>query len=246
MITRLLVALALWAFASTASNAQQTVRAGVAITGAPFSFHDDATNIDQGLMVDLIKEVSKTAGFRLELQPMAFSALIPALTNNRVDVLVGTLGITPERSAQISFSQKVYTDSDALIVPKGDSTGYTNYADLKGKILGLQKGVVALTSLRTDLYPRIRVYDGGPDLLQALTAGDVEVGIANRSIAGYLLKAGAFPTLQLVPTFKPTVSIDVAFGMKKDPALLKTIDGALATLQATGVLNTILVKWGVQ
>jgi polar amino acid transport system substrate-binding protein len=246
MLTRILVALAFWALAGTPSNAQQTIRAGVAITGAPFSFHDDASNSDQGLMVDLIKEIAKTAGFRLELQPMAFSALIPALTTNRVDVLVGTFGITPERKAQISFSQKVYTDSDALIVPKTDTTGYVSYEDLKGKVLGLQKGVVALTSLRTALYPKIRIYDGAPDLMQALAAGEVDVGVANRSIVGYLLKTGAFPSLQLVTTFKPTVLVDVAFGMRKDEALLKTVDGALATIQSAGTMNTLIGKWGMQ
>jgi ABC-type amino acid transport substrate-binding protein len=148
---------------------------------------------------------------------------------------------------QIGYSQTVYTDYDALIVTKSDSTQYATYDDLKGKVLGLQKGIVPLTSLHTDLYPKIRIYDGGPDVMRALVAGDIDVAVANRSIVGYQLKIGAFPTLQLVPSFKPTTFGDIAFGLRKDDARLTGIvDDALSKVRAAGTLQTILEKWGVQ
>ena len=247
-IARVLVALAVCAlFSSPAPAQQQTVRAAVATIGAPFSFHDDATNSDQGLMVDLINEIAKTADFKLQLQPTAFASLMQSLTDGKADILVATLGVTPDRKATIAFSQTVFTDSDALFVPRSDATKYASYDDLKGKILGLQKGIVPLKNLHTELYPKIRIYDGGPDVLRALVAGEIEVGVVNRSVGGYQLKIGAFPTLQLVPTFKPTTFGDIAFGLRKDnPRLLSTVDGALAKIQAAGTLNAILAKWGVQ
>ena len=246
-INRLLAGMAMWAILSGSALAQQAVRAGVASIGAPFSFHDDASNTDKGIMVDVVNEIGKTASLKLQLQSVMFSSLLSALTTNKIDLIVATLAVTPDRQAQIALSQKVYTDSDALIVPKTDATEYAGYDDLKGKVLGLQKGVVSLQALHTDLYPKIRIYDGGPDVLRALVAGDIEVGVTNRSISGYLLKMGAFPTLQLVPTFKPTNFGDIAFGVRKDDArLLGTVNDALAKIQAAGTLDTILVKWGVQ
>jgi polar amino acid transport system substrate-binding protein len=247
LITRLLAAFAIWAVLAVQSDAQQTVRVGVAATGAPYSFHDDATNTDQGFMVDVINEVAKRANLKLQFQSMAFDTLIPSLTNNRIDLIVATLGISDARKMQIAFSQKVYSDSDALLVPQSDASKYGTYDDLNGKILGLQKGVVPLTSLHTDKYAKIRIYDGGPDVMRALVAGDVQVAVVNRSIAGYLLKTGGFPTLQIVPSFKPTTFGDVAFGLRKDEtSLLGMVNDALAKIKADGTLDAILVKWAVQ
>ena len=245
-IARFLAALALCALVTTGASAQQATRVGVASIGAPFSFHDDATNTDQGVMVDVINEIGKTAGLKLQFQSVDVASLTTALTSSKIDLIAATLPVNPQRK-DIAFSQKVYTDSDALITPKSDAGTYATYDDLKGKILGLQKGVVPLQSLHTDLYKRIRIYDGGPDVMRALVAGEVDVGVTNRSIAGYLLKTGTFPTLQLVPTFKPTTFGDIAFGLRKDDSrLLTTVDGALASMRAAGTLNPILEKWGVQ
>lgn len=246
-VTRVLAALAMWVLLSSPSTAQQAVRVGVATVGAPFSFHDDSTNTDQGLMVDLINEIGKTGSLKVQLQPVVFSSLVSSLTNGKVDIIVGTLAVTAERKGEMSFSHTVYTDSDALILPKADPAKYTSYDDLKGKVLGLQKGVVLLQALHTDLFPKIRIYDGGPDVMRALAAGEVDVGVANRSIAGYLLKKGDFPTLQLASSFKPTTFGDIAFGLRKgDPGLLNTVDAALAKIEAAGTLNAVLEKWGVR
>jgi polar amino acid transport system substrate-binding protein len=247
LIGRFLVALAIFAAPAAIAEAQTSLKAGVADIGAPFSFHDPVSNSDRGLMVDVLQQVSKLEGTSPQLQSMPFTFLIQSLAQGKIDVAVGTLAVTQTNQAQIDFSQKVFTDSDALIVPLTDTAKYTTYDDLKGKILGLQQGVVPLESLHTDLYPKVRIYGGGQDLISALAAGQVDVAIANRSIAGYLLKMGLFPTLQLVTTFKPTTFGDIAFGVKKGNApLVAKLNDGLTQLKANGGLDTILKTWGVE
>jgi len=53
----------------------------------PFTFLDTKTNSIQGVMVDLITEVGKDAGFQVQIEPMQFSALIPSLTSNKIDII---------------------------------------------------------------------------------------------------------------------------------------------------------------
>ena len=59
------VQLAMVAIALTAvsASAQQVLKVGSTPTGAPFTFLDTKTNTIQGLMVDLITEIGKDAGF---------------------------------------------------------------------------------------------------------------------------------------------------------------------------------------
>jgi len=62
------------------ASAQQVLKVGSTPTGIPFTFLDTKTNAIQGIMVDLVTEIGKDAGFNVQIEPMQFSALIPSLT----------------------------------------------------------------------------------------------------------------------------------------------------------------------
>src|SRR4051794_1023095 len=82
-------------------QAQSVVRVGSTPTGVPFTFLDTKTNTIQGFMVDLITEIGKDAGFQVSIEPMQFSALIPALTTSKIDAISAAMYITPQRKEVI-------------------------------------------------------------------------------------------------------------------------------------------------
>src|SRR3979411_890039 len=76
------------------AEAQQLLKVGSTPTGIPFTFLDTKTNTIQGVMVDLITEIGKDAGFQVQVEPMQFSALIAGLTANKIDVISAAMQIT--------------------------------------------------------------------------------------------------------------------------------------------------------
>ena len=112
-------------FASLASFGaraeDQVLKVGSTPTGIPFTFLDTKTNTIEGVMVDLIKEIGKDAGFKVEIEGMQFSTLIPSLTSNKIDIIAAAMFITAPRKEVIDFSGPVYTYGEGLIVPKGDA-----------------------------------------------------------------------------------------------------------------------------
>ena len=62
--------------AAVPASAQQMLKVGSTPTGVPFTFLDTKTNTIQGIMVDLITEIGKDAGFEVKIEPMQFSTLI--------------------------------------------------------------------------------------------------------------------------------------------------------------------------
>ena len=78
------MAAAALALAATSASAQQVMKVGSTPTGAPFTFLDTKTNTIQGLMVDLITEIGKDAGFSVAVEPMQFSTLVASLTSNKI------------------------------------------------------------------------------------------------------------------------------------------------------------------
>ena len=124
MALKRLVQAALAAFVVTAAmpaSAQQVLKVGSTPTGVPFTFLDTKTNSIQGIMVDLITEIGKDAGFQVQIEPMQFSTLIASLTSNKIDIISAAMFVTPARKEVIDFSEPFYSYGEGLLVPKSDS-----------------------------------------------------------------------------------------------------------------------------
>jgi polar amino acid transport system substrate-binding protein len=226
----------------------QTLRVGSTPTGIPFTFLDTPTNTIQGVMVDLITEIGKDAGFSVQVEPMQFSALIGALTSNRIDVISAAMFATAARREVIAFSDTVYTYGEALFVPKADARDYASLDELKGKVAGVQVGTAFVKPLQdSGLFSEVKIYDTIPDIMRDVNAGRVGAGFADFPIVAYNLQLGRFPDVRLVKSYKATIPGSVSIGLRKaDAELLGRINASLAKLKANGGLARILAKWGLE
>lgn len=234
--------------AASPAAAQQTLKVGSTPTGVPFTFLDTQTNTIQGVMVDLITAVGKDAGFAVQIEPMQFSALIGALTSNRIDIIAAAMYITPPRKEVINFSDPIYTYGDGLFVPKGDTKEYTGLEELKGQVVGAQVGTAYVEPLKkTGFFPEVKVYETIPDIMRDVNTGRLKAGFADYPIVAYNLQQGRFPEVRLVKSYKSQVVGSVGIGVRKaDEDLLKKINTSLAKLKADGTVKTILSKWGLE
>src|SRR5271166_7025326 len=96
LLGRTLAAAALAAVAYSGPCCAQppTYNVGSTPTGVPFTFLDVKTNTIQGAMVDLITAIGDDAGFKVVIQATPFSALIPSLTSNKIDIISAAMLIT--------------------------------------------------------------------------------------------------------------------------------------------------------
>src|ERR1700731_1958085 len=98
----------------------QVLKVGSTPTGIPFTFLDTKTNTIEGVMVDLIKEIGKDAGFKVEIEGMQFSTLIPSLTSNKIDIIPAAMFITAPRKEVVDFSDPVYGYGEGLLVARSE------------------------------------------------------------------------------------------------------------------------------
>ncbi len=202
---------------SVAATAQdKPLKVGSTPTGVPFTFLDAKTNSIQGIMVDIIRDVAADAGFKVEIEGMSFSTLIPSLTGNKIDIIAAAMYITPPRQEVVDFSRPIYTYGEGLIVAKKDTKEYTKL-----------------------------IYDNIPAILSDVNAGRIQAGFADKPIVAYNLQQGAFADTRLVKGYVSTLSGSVGIGVRKgDAALLKRINTSLEKLQKNGTIDKILAKWG--
>ena len=107
---------------------------GMLIDFPPFG-GTDAQQKPDGYDADVARLMAKYLGVELELVPVTGPNRIPYLLTNKIDVLVATFGITPERAKQVQFSIPYSSIEILLLAPK--KLAIKTPEDLKGvKIAG--------------------------------------------------------------------------------------------------------------
>jgi len=199
-------------------------------------------------MVDLITAIGDDAGFKVVVQARPFSALIPSLTSNKIDIISAAMLITAPRKEVIDFSDPVFPYPEGMVVSSDDNTPYKSFAELKGQVVGAQVGTVYIEFLKKNgEFAEVKVYDSLADILRNVSLGRIKAGFGDAPILKYQLSQNPGLRAKLVSTYEPKMSGSVGIGVRKtDTELLKKINASLAKLQANGTLDKILVKWNLK
>jgi polar amino acid transport system substrate-binding protein len=231
------------------TKAQQVLKVGAPPNpnGSLYSYLEPRSNTMQGVVVDLVTEIARQAGFQVAFEPIQFRALTDALTASRID-LIAFMTITPLRQKSIDFSQPIYSFREGLIVPRSDTHDYQRFEDLKGfrgAAVGVPPAVRYEEALR-GLFAEVVPYLYDKDMLRDVNNGRLKAGFADYLSLVYLLRQGLFPEVRLVKSYKPTFIQPIAIGVRKsDGELLGKIDAAIGRLNADGTVQRIIANWGL-
>ena len=241
-------ALLCFAFAGIVAAQAPTYNVGSTPTGVPFTFLDVKTNTIQGAMVDLITAIGDDAGFKVNVQATPFSALIPSLTSNKIDIISAAMLITEQRKEVIAFSDPVFPYPEGMVVSVNDNTPYKSLAELKGQVVGAQVGTVYVDFLKKNgEFAEVKVYDSLADILRDVGLGRIKAGFGDAPILKYQISQNPDFKAKLVPTYEPKMAGSVGIGVRKtDTELLKKINASLAKLNANGTVDRILAKWSLK
>lgn len=228
--------------------AQQTYKVGSTPTGVPFTFMDTKTQTIQGAMVDLITAIGQEQGFKVEVEATPFSALIPSLTSNKIDIISAAMLITPPRKEVIDFSDPVFPYPEGLIVKADDATPYKSLADLKGQTVGAQVGTVYVDFLKKNgEFAEVKTYDSIADIIRDVGLGRLKAGFGDGPIVRYQLSQRKDSGAKVSESYVPKMEGYVGIGVRKgDKELLSRINAGLAKVKNSGKLDEILKKWNLK
>ena len=76
-----------------------------------------------GFEVEMAIEFCKAYGYGIEIMPMSFEGILPAVQSGKVDFAASGIAITEERKESINFSRPYYTGGTRIVVPGTVSAG---------------------------------------------------------------------------------------------------------------------------
>ena len=239
----------------------ELVVGNVSDKGMPFTAVKDGRLI--GFDVELAERFAAHLGRRIRFADMEFGSLIPAVATNKVDMVVSTLMITPERQKQIDFSDpyyklgtSVFALREKIVAPSADgvngtATGaaagqpqHAGIADIKalnGKRIAVLTGSAGDLAARRH-YPEATFHDltASADAGLAVKTGKVDAFVYDKSVLLNLVRSNP----ELVILDEAVDKLEVAATLRKDNRrLLAEINRALRELKDDGTLRRLRTAW---
>ncbi|MBP2299733.1 transporter substrate-binding domain-containing protein [Azospirillum picis] len=213
---------------------------GMLVDFPPFGI-TSADGKPDGYDADVAKLMAKHMGVPVDIVPVTGPNRIPYLLTGKVDVLVASLGITPERAKQVQFSDPYAAIEIGLLAPQG--TAITKAEDLSGKSAGVARASTQDQSL-TAAAPKdatIRRFDDDASAVQALLSGQVDaLGVSN-VVAQQIKQMAPQNNYEMKFVLRSQVQ-GIALRQNQDKLLAWT-NGFLETVKKNGELNAIHQKW---
>lgn len=242
------VAAAVTAAGVTGAMADQ-VKVGVAAEPYPPFTSPDASGKWVGWEVEFMEAICAEAKLDCVITPVAWDGIIPALTSEKIDMIVGSMSITEERLKTIDFSDKYYNTPTGIIGAKGDDFEPTPEG-LSGKILGVQ--VSTIHADYADKYfaataDDIKQYQTQDEVNQDLAAGRLDAVQADAIALDAFLKSDAGACCELkgnVADDPAILGAGVGVGLRKgDTELKDKVNAAIAAIRANGVYEEFSKKY---
>lgn len=202
----------------------------------PYEYYEGQDVV--GIDAEIAAAIAKELGMTLEIEDMAFDAIIPSLTAGKAQIALAGMTVTPERQENVDFSDTYVKASQAIIV-RADNTDITNADSLNGKTIGVQLGTTG-DLFATEVTDKMERYNKGFEAVQSLKQSKIDAVVIDDQVA----KALAEGNDDVKVLAEPFTTEEYAIAIKKgNTELLEKVNGALATLKENGELQKIVDKY---
>ncbi|MFP5406012.1 MAG: transporter substrate-binding domain-containing protein [Gammaproteobacteria bacterium] len=238
-------ALPRWMMAASAQALEDIKKKGELKVGVLVDFPPygvlNSENKPDGYDADVARLLAKDLGVKLDLVAVTGPNRIPFLLTNKVDVLVASLAITPDRAKQVQFSEPYSAATIVLYGVKKENIKGPD--DLKGKRVGVARAStqdIALTAVAPQ-GTEIRRFDDDASAMQALMSGQVDAIGCSTTVAAQIAKRAPANTYEQKFVLRQQV---MAVALRPDePQLLKAVNEFVERNKANGELSKLYEKW---
>ncbi len=213
-------------------------------TWYPYVFKDPKTSKLTGFSYDLVEDMGKTLGARVEWVEDSWATLVAGIQARKFDI-TNLMAITAPRAEAVTFSEPVTKHGLSLLVSKDKLATLKSWQDLNKPGI---KVAVTLGS-NTDLYATKAFTSAelirqrtAPECLLALTTGRVDAFAS--TVDSLIPYTKEYPNFGVVPG--EFGSSEVSFPVPKgDQAFVQWINEYLKGKKKSGTIKALLDKYGM-
>lgn len=226
--------------------AQQAIKIGTEAAYKPFAWVLPSGELT-GFDIDISKALCAQMQVQCEIINQAYDGLIPALNAKKIDAIIASMFITPEREQAIAFAGPYYSVPAIFVTQKGTDIDVSP-AGLKRKTVGVQRGSTMADYVKAKLPgARVQLYDTIQAASLDLASGRIDVMFADSGpVLDFLASPDGKDFGQVGEPVYDTEILGVGAGIglrKEDTELKQKFTDALAAIIASGEYKTINEKY---
>jgi polar amino acid transport system substrate-binding protein len=223
---------------------QSEIRVGISPGYMPLVYRDPTFGLI-GVEVDFARQLGNRLGKTVVFVEMAFSELVPALLDRRIDIIMSGMSITQERAELVNFTNPYARIGQMVLVRAADRSAFPNvqsFSKVTSSIGFVQQttGEVAATAFFTKatFAPQPSVEEG----IAALRKGEIDVFIHDAPTVWRI--ASSSQEKELEGLYWPLTKEPLAWAVRKDDkSFLFALNRQLSQWDVDGSLNRTLSHW---
>ncbi len=198
-----------------------------------------------GFEIDVATRLAKDLGLRLQLTPTAWAGIIPALLAGKFDVIIGGMGITPERSEQVSFSEPYDFTELELLTNKSKGAALKTLEDFNKPEVTIITRTGATAALQAKkIFPKasIRQFADEAPCVEEVLSGRAHAFLTTAPLGAFSVADN--PEKVFLPVQITEYKEPIGMAVKKgDTATLKELNQWIKDRHADGWLKEREAYW---
>lgn len=223
------------------------IKVGTSADYPPFEYVDESGN-KIGFDVELMAEIAKRMGVKLEWVDMPFDSLIAAVQEGKIDLAISAFNYDPERDEKVDFTEAYFTTEDAFMVADTFAGTIAAPEDAANYKVGVQTGTVQDSWLTDNLVATGKLseenlfhYDRVDQAVLDLKSGRIDVLMSDAVPAKALAQQlGGLKIVYTGVLSSGPLNIVIPNG---DADLAAWMNPIIKELQAEGFIEALAVKY---
>jgi polar amino acid transport system substrate-binding protein len=220
----------------------KVLRVGVSVKSTPMIFKQGWEYV--GVEADLAHGLGKALGKEVVFVEEDWETMIDALCENRIDIIMSAMSVTPARSYRIAFTNPYLKVGQLALTRTGEKYSYLmNLAGQAKNGVGVKPGTTADFLVQQEFRGvKLKYYKTGENAADALVDKNIDLFISDGPMIWYL--AGLYENKGLTVMPMVLTQEQLAWGVRRaDTQLLDAANAYLQKAQASGELNAVFSKW---
>jgi ABC-type amino acid transport substrate-binding protein len=220
------------------------IRAGYGVF-PPFTEEDPRTGAVSGVSVDIVNEIARQVGARVEWKRLNWNTMAADLQGGEFDMVADPIFLTPQRGREFAFTEPYAYFAIGIGVVRTDEARFHVFDDINRQgitvAVGQGTGEEAFVRSRAPLATILSIPTGQDSAtpINSVLTGRADIAISNIDDARRFVAAHA-RNLQLLWADNPPAYVPAGFALRlNDRSSVEFLNVSLRNLRSTGVLDSI-------
>jgi polar amino acid transport system substrate-binding protein len=191
-----------------------TLKVGMS-TFLPWAMKDKTGELI-GFEIDVAKRLADDMGVKAEFVPTQWSGIIPALITGKFDIIIGGMGITPQRNLKVNFSIPYDYTGMSIVAHRELAAGFSSLDDFNNPnvTLAVRMGSTSASAVKKYIpKAKLHQFDDESQAVQELLNGRAHGFVSSAPLPAF--QALKYPEKLFLPLKENFTKEPIAFAIRK-------------------------------